>query len=180
MTFDSAKQIEDSDFCNVIQDIADVAHHTAATPTKARRGIRSNHVSDLEKAKRNLKEDMHSLLTSPHANLQAQPALEISGDAITALRSLWAVLQDTKNVAPEEASPEEIEETLKAAVRRAVTSLDPAHTFTEEEVEAAEDKKSNPSVPKVDSIPANTPHHSSQADAPQERTSSFKAKKAIR
>ncbi|KAF2799651.1 hypothetical protein K505DRAFT_356360 [Melanomma pulvis-pyrius CBS 109.77] len=135
MAFDSAEQIADSDFCNVVQDIADVAHFTA-----------TNHVSELEKARRHLGEGMDRLLTSPHAQLPAQPALELSGDAITALRSLWAVIQDMKNAAPGEDGSRETE--LKAAVRRAVTSLDPAHTFTEEKMEAGKDKKAPEQTPR--------------------------------
>ena len=147
MASELAGNIEDSDFYNAIQDIADVAHYTTATPIKARRGVRSNHVSELENAKSNLREDMHRLITSPHAQLQAQPALQVSGDAITALRSLWTVVQNMKNIVPGEAGSSETETELKAAVRRAVTCLDPAHTFTGEEIEEAIiDKKGNTNV----------------------------------
>ncbi|KAK2777933.1 hypothetical protein FQN53_002001 [Emmonsiellopsis sp. PD_33] len=55
--------IKDSDYINVLQDIRDVVHRADATPARAKRGVRNNHVSDQEKAKGNFKEDMRRLLT---------------------------------------------------------------------------------------------------------------------
>jgi hypothetical protein len=142
------KEIEDVDFHNVVQGIGHVAHFAAATPTRARRGVRSSNVSELDIARGNLREDMHRLITSPHTQPRAQPALELGGDAITAIRSLWTVLQKMKSAVPGEAVSREAE--LKAAVRRAVTSLNPAHTFTDEEMEeGTEDDRGRPDVPRV-------------------------------
>ena len=144
MAFDSIEDIKDSDFRNGIQDVSDVVHSTAAASTKTTRGISNNDISNIEAAKRNLN-DLNHLITSLHAILEPkEPKRELDDHAIAALHCLQAAIQDFKNATPEEAGLKDAE--MDAAVKRAVTAMNPKRTFTEETAGTAKDKKGNISI----------------------------------
>ena len=81
-------------------------------------------------------------MNTPHNQPQSQPGLELSADAIKALRSLSKMLERLKQLDnPGEADEEE----LIAAVERAVAGIDSGHTFGEETMEeVVEGDKSRP------------------------------------
>ncbi|CAO2652518.1 Nn.00g008010.m01.CDS01 [Neocucurbitaria sp. VM-36] len=139
MASESFQQIKDSDYRNFVQDITDVVHLTTTEPTKATPDIYSDHMSKLENAKRKLRKDMHRLLNSPHVQRQAAPKLELSSEAVAALRSLYAIVQDVLKLAPEDVGSKEYAE-MEAAVHRAVTAINPTHTFPEKKTGTAKDE----------------------------------------
>ncbi|OMP82898.1 3-isopropylmalate dehydrogenase [Diplodia seriata] len=132
-------QVKDTDFLNVIQDIKDIAHHTAATSAKARPGLRTNHASELRTAQQNLSEDIQRLVRSPHVQRE-QPALGLSGDAIAAMRSLWTAIQAMKRATPEDVDWDWKTRTLDAAVCQAINTLDPKHPLPEKGPEESDEK----------------------------------------
>lgn len=164
--------VKDSDFHNVLQDIEDVVHHTAATSTKGRRGFRNNHATELDEAKRNLTEDMQRLVTSPHVQ-QEQSVLHPNKHVFGAYRALWTAIEHMKKTAPGDADWEARMEAVDDAVLRTVKALDPEHPITKEKIEAAYGKnksegKGKPSDHRGLFNPTNKPHRSSQAGTPQD------------
>ncbi|EAT82056.1 hypothetical protein HBH56_104980 [Parastagonospora nodorum] len=133
------KDIKDADVYNVITDIMDVVHFAAATPVKALRGARSKPGVELENSKSSLQESMHRLINSPHEQPQAQPQLQLSGKAVSALRTLYTAVQRRKDCIPEES--EAAGKELEAALLHAVMALDPSRNFPEEEVNENPDDK---------------------------------------
>jgi hypothetical protein len=81
--------VADTDVANVLNDIQQVVCATAATPKQAGSGVRNDHIAGLEKAEEHSKKNMARLLASPHAQLiGGNPKIELSGEAVKALRSL--------------------------------------------------------------------------------------------
>ncbi|KAG9188281.1 hypothetical protein G6011_02204 [Alternaria panax] len=130
----------DVDYQNVVKGVMDVVDHSRCpTPSagKAKQGMRTSNPDILGKAKSKLQGDLVRLVTSPHTQAPQVPEITLSANTVTALRDLWSLLQEIKSLDPSNLDSKEAD--LKAAVHRAVTSLDPTHIF--EATAAAKDQK---------------------------------------
>jgi hypothetical protein len=94
MAFDMEKELADNDFNKVIQDVEEVIYHATAKPGS---GLSVDHAAELAKAKHSLKSNMRLLVSSPHTQPQLREQLPHDGATTSALRSLWTVVQNTRD-----------------------------------------------------------------------------------
>jgi len=126
MELNALDDVQDINYLNVLKSVENVAR---SVTTKQRRGQRMIDKDVLEVAEQALSDDVQRLLASPHAQVVSPPR-EYNREQTMALRALYDMTQVMID-AGDDASKYEKE--LETAVRRAVTALEPEHTFEEEE-----------------------------------------------
>lgn len=134
--------IQDSDVANVLRAIKDVEHHAATTTTSVNKGLKRRNKqanNELQRAKEALCKDMHRLLASPYARGQTKPStLALNASAVSALRALWKLLQDMKNMAKQDTISEAVKARFETTMQQVVVAIDPGHSLPQEEEENKE------------------------------------------
>ncbi|OAL43213.1 hypothetical protein IQ07DRAFT_300560 [Pyrenochaeta sp. DS3sAY3a] len=123
-------QIPDTDFHNVWQDVKSVVRLSQEALEKPREGMHGIHKAKLDEladAQSRLERDMHTLVNSPYTQLHEPPPIELSREAVTALRALWTILEDMKELPMDQRSCKDKE--LARAMQRAILSLNPNYEF---------------------------------------------------